>query len=280
MGFDDAFSEFADVRLLSKALGAAYNSEKFTQYYNQTQQSESKIALLIDADNAPASKMNAILCEVAKYGVANIRRAYGNWKSSGLKPWEDCLHEYAIRPVQQFDYTKGKNATDAAMIIDAMDLLYTQRLDAFAIVSSDCDFTPLVMRILTNGLKVYGFGEKKTPLPFVHACSTFLYLESITQTNDPEACKFAASVRKSGQELKRDTKLINLLRSAISSTEDDNGWSSLSTIGSHIRNQASFESRNYGYAKLSGLFEAIDLFEVKRKNNTIYVRNKQKNKSK
>ena len=139
------------------------------------QQSESKIALLIDADNAPASKIEAILSEIAKYGVANVRRAYGNWKSQNIKSWEECLHEYAIRPVQQFDYTKGKNATDAAMIIDAMDLLYTQQLDAFAIVSSDSDFTPLVMRILTNGLKVYGFGETKTPLPFVRACSTFLY---------------------------------------------------------------------------------------------------------
>src|SRR5690348_5247530 len=131
------------------------------------QQSESNIALLIDADNAPASKIVAILSVIAKYGVANIRRAYGNWKSPSLKSWEECLHEYAIRPIQQFDYTKGKNATDAALIIDAMDLLYTQRLDAFAIVSSDSDFTPLVMRILTSGLKVYGFGEKKTSLPFV-----------------------------------------------------------------------------------------------------------------
>ncbi|KST63437.1 hypothetical protein BC008_13165 [Mastigocoleus testarum BC008] len=240
------------------------------------QQSKLKIALLIDADNAPASRINAILSEIAKYGVANVRRAYGNWKSSGLKPWENCLHEYAIRPVQQFDYTKGKNATDAAMIIDAMDLLYTQDLDAFAIVSSDCDFTPLVMRILTNGLKVYGFGEKKTPSPFVHACSTFLYLESITQNIDSEESKAAATVKKTGQELKQDSQLMNLLRSAVSSTEDDNGWSSLSAIGSHIRNQASFESRNYGYDKLSGLFEAIDLFEIKRSNKTIYVRNKQK----
>ena len=280
MGFDEAFSEVSDVRVLSKIFGAAYDSEQFKQYYNETQQSELKIALLIDADNAPASKINAILSEIAKYGVANIRRAYGNWKSSCLKPWEDCLHEYAIRPVQQFDYTKGKNATDAAMIIDAMDLLYTQHLDAFAIVSSDCDFTPLVMRILTNGLKVYGFGEKKTPSPFVRACSTFLYLESITQTTDSEASKVAGSVRKTGQELKQDSQLMNLLRGAVSSNEDDNGWSSLSAIGSHIRNQASFDSRNYGYAKLSGLFEAIDLFEIQRKNKTIYVRRKRKNKGK
>lgn len=243
------------------------------------QQSESKIALLIDADNAPASKIDAILSEIAKYGVANIRKAYGNWKNPTLKGWEECLHEYAIHPVQQFDYTKGKNATDAALIIDAMDLLYTQRLDAFAIVTSDCDFTPLVMRILTNGLKVYGFGEKKTPLPFVYACSTFLYLETIDQAVDPETSKVAASVKKTGKELKQDTKLMNLLRGAVSSTQDDDGWSSLAEVGAHIANQASFDPRNYGYAKLSGLFEAIDLFEIQRKNKAIFVRSKQKNNS-
>jgi uncharacterized LabA/DUF88 family protein len=243
------------------------------------QQSESKIALLIDADNAPASKIDAILSEIAKYGVANIRKAYGNWKNPTLKGWEDCLHEYAIHPVQQFDYTKGKNATDAALIIDAMDLLYTQKLDAFAIVSSDCDFTPLVMRILTNGLKVYGFGEKKTPLPFVYACSTFLYLETIDQAVDPETSKVAASVKKTGKELKQDTKLMNLLRGAVSSTQDDDGWSSLAEVGAHIANQASFDPRNYGYAKLSGVFEAIDLFEIQRKNKVVYVRSKQKNTS-
>ena len=242
------------------------------------QQSESKIALLIDADNAPASKIEAIVSEVAKYGVANIRRAYGNWTSPSLKLWEDCLHEYAIRPVQQFDYTKGKNATDAAMIIDAMDLLYTQHLDAFALVSSDCDFTPLVMRILTNGLKVYGFGETKTPLPFVYACSTFLYLESLDQTsNSEETSKTSSSVKKAGKELKQDTKLISLLRGAVSSTLDDDGWSNLAEIGGHIANQASFDPRNYGYAKLSGLFEAIDLFEIQRRNKAVFVRSKQKN---
>jgi uncharacterized protein (TIGR00288 family) len=242
------------------------------------QQSESKIALLIDADNAPASKIEATVSEIAKYGVANIRKAYGNWKSPTLKAWEECLHEYAIRPVQQFDYTKGKNATDAAMIIDAMDLLYTQQLDAFAIVSSDCDFTPLVMRILTNGLKVYGFGEKKTPSPFVHACSKFLYLETIDQAiTSEDASKISISVRKTGRELKQDTKFINLLRGAVSNTLNDDGWSSLSEIGGHISNQTSFDPRNYGYAKLSGLFEAVDLFEVQRRNKAIYVRIKLKN---
>jgi uncharacterized protein (TIGR00288 family) len=245
------------------------------------QQSESKIALLIDADNAPASKIEAILSEIAKYGVANVRRAYGNWKSQNIKSWEECLHEYAIRPVQQFDYTKGKNATDAAMIIDAMDLLYTQQLDAFAIVSSDSDFTPLVMRILTNGLKVYGFGETKTPLPFVRACSTFLYLETIDRAinvdiNVGENIKVSTNLKKTSQELKQDTKLISLLKGAVSSTADDDDWSNLADVGGHITNQASFDSRNYGYTKLYSLFEAIDLFEIQRKGTVVYVRNKQK----
>ena len=241
------------------------------------QSSESKIALLIDADNAPASKIDAILSEIAKYGVANIRKAYGNWKNPNLKGWEACLHEYAIHPVQQFDYTKGKNATDAALIIDAMDLLYTQKLDGFAIVSSDCDFTPLVMRILTSGLKVYGFGEKKTPLPFVYACSKFLYLETIDQAIDPETSKVPDPVKKTGQELKQDTKLMNLLRGAVSRTQDDDGWSSLAEVGAHIANQASFDPRNYGYAKLSGIFDVIDLFELQRKNKVVYVRSKRRN---
>lgn len=243
------------------------------------QQSESKIALLIDADNAPASRIDAIVSEIAKYGVANIRRAYGNWKSPLLKAWEDNLHEFAIRPIQQFEYTKGKNATDAALIIDAMDLLYTQTLDAFAIVSSDCDFTPLVMRILTNGLKVYGFGEKKTPLPFVYACSTFLYLETLGQDIESEASKEIGSAKKTTKELKQDTKLVNLLRLAVASTQEDDGWSSLSLIGANIANQASFDPRNYGYAKLSTLFEAVDLFDIQRRNSHVYVKDRRKSKN-
>ena len=140
---------------------------------------EKRIALLIDADNAPAGKIDLVLAEVARHGVANVRRAYGNWKSSNLKGWEAVLHEYAIRPIQQFAYSSGKNASDMAMVIDAMDLLYARNLDGFAIVSSDADFTPLVMRLLTDGMKVYGFGEKKTPSPFVNACSKFTYVEAL-----------------------------------------------------------------------------------------------------
>jgi uncharacterized LabA/DUF88 family protein len=236
--------------------------------------SEAKIALLIDADNAPAAKIEAILAEIAKYGVANTRRAYGNWKNPNLKPWEDNLHEFAIRPVQQFDLTKGKNATDAALIIDAMDLLYTRNLDGFAIVTSDCDFTPLVMRILTDGLKVYGFGEKKTPKPFVYACSTFLYLENLGQDADVGATKTADSVKKTTKELKQDTKLVSLLRHAVTTAQDEDGWSNLAVVGVHVSNQASFDSRNYGYAKLSTLVEATDLFETQRRQNGVYVKDK------
>ncbi len=243
------------------------------------QQSESNIALLIDADNAPASKIEAILAEIAKYGVANIRRAYGNWKSPYLEPWERNLHEFAIRPVQQFDLTKGKNATDAALIIDAMDLLYTQKLDAFAIVTSDCDFTPLVMRILTSGLKVYGFGEKKTPKPFVYACSTFLYLENLGEEDEMNQTKSGEGVKKTTKFLKQDTKLVNLLRRAVVTAQEDDGWSSLAAVGTHITNQASFDPRNYGYAKLSTLFEATDLFDIQRRKNMIYVKDKRDNKS-
>jgi len=250
---------------------------------------ESRIALLIDADNSPAGKIDEILDELAKEGVINIRRAYGDWKSPHLKAWEAVLHEYAIQPMQQFAYTKGKNATDSAMIIDAMDLLYTKQLDGFCIVSSDSDFTPLVMRIRANGLKVFGFGEKKTPSPFVNACSRFLYLENLGTPAEsdvkamavadngsaaPPAPKTVAA-KLSAKELKSDTRLVSLLRKAIEAAADDEGWANLSGVGSHISKQASFDSRNYGYAKLKDLYQGIGLFDMQTKNKVVYVRDKQ-----
>ncbi|THF58124.1 NYN domain-containing protein [Pseudothauera rhizosphaerae] len=236
---------------------------------------EARIALLIDADNCPAAKIEVILDELAKYGVTNVRRAYGNWKSSGLKSWEEVLHEYAIQPIQQFAYTKGKNATDSAMIIDAMDLLYTQKLDGFGIASSDSDFTPLVMRIRANGLKVYGFGEKKTPMPFVNACSRFLYLETLGEPARTEEGAAAAGVqKKSAKELKGDTRLVTLLRNAVEACLEDDGWASLSALGSHISNQASFDPRNYGYKKLGDLIEATGLFESERRGSHLFLRDK------
>ena len=244
---------------------------------------EKRIALLIDADNAPASKIEEVLAEVARHGVANVRRAYGNWKSPSLKGWEAVLHEYAIRPIQQFAYSRGKNASDMAMVIDAMDLLYARNLDGFAIVSSDADFTPLVMRLLTDGVKVYGFGEKKTPDPFVNACSKFTYLEALGQAHvsAPEAHDESSVVagdssearpRKTGAEMRSDTRLVNLLRRAVASAEGEDGWSHLGPVGSQIGNQASFDPRNYGYGKLSDLLAAIGLFEMKKDGKSSYVR--------
>lgn len=259
-------------------------------------ESQKRIAVLIDADNAPASKIDVILSELAKYGVANIRRAYGNWKSPGLKRWEDVLHDYAIRPMQQFDYTKGKNATDAAMIIDAMDLLYEHELDGFGIVSSDSDFTPLVMRLRTSGAEVYGFGEQKTPKPFVNACSKFLFLENLGQQEELEpiasakktdrpaktsaqATTMATSTKKDTAALKQDTRLVTLLRNAVEAAAGDDGWSNMSAVGTQIGNQASFDSRNYGYGKLGDLIKATELFEINMRGTVMHVRDKRAAKS-
>ena len=257
---------------------------------------QARIALLIDADNSPASKIDVILAELAKVGVTNIRRAYGNWKKDGLKGWEAVLHEYAIRPVQQFDYSKGKNATDMGMVIEAMDLLYTDQPEAFGIVSSDSDFTPLVMHLKAKGAQVFGFGAKKTPLPFVNACSRFLYLENLGQpvaAEEPRATKTAKSkpaAKGSGSNsssngetaptrldtaaLKQDARLVALLRNAVESAAGEDGWSALGRVGQQIGNQASFDPRNYGYRKLIDLIEATQLFEVEKRETHLYLRDR------
>lgn len=237
------------------------------------QQPKPKIALLIDADNAPASRINTILSEVGKYGVVTVRRAYGNWSKESLKPWVSCLPAYAIHPMQQFDYTKGKNASDVALAIDAMELLYTQPIDAFAIVSSDSDFTPLVVRILNSDKKVYGFGERKALLSFVSACSNFFYLEAAKEETKKTA-KTKVSDRPDGQLLKQDTKLIQLLRSAITSVQETDGWAAMSQVGAQVKKQPEFSLSRYGYKSISRLFKAIDLFETRQQTKGLYVRQK------
>ncbi|MBU2878125.1 MULTISPECIES: NYN domain-containing protein [Aliiglaciecola] len=233
---------------------------------------QDKIALFIDADNAPAAKIGIILSELARYGVVNIRKAYGNWKSPNIKPWEDVLHEFAIQPIQQFDLTKGKNATDIALVIDAMDILYTKDVDTICLVSSDCDFTPLVTRALADGKFVIGFGERKAPTAFVNSCSKFLYLDEEPVDEKP--------IPHRKPSIKSDTKLMNMLRQAIEASEDDDGWANLGAIGKHIANHASFDQRNFGFKKLSDLFAAIDLFEVIQKNGSgTYVRDLRKMKT-
>lgn len=227
------------------------------------------IALLIDADNAPAGKIDFILSELAAHGVVNIRRAYGNWTKSDLAGWVGVLHENSIQPIQSFDLVKGKNATDMALVIDAMDLLYTKKVNTFCLVSSDCDFTPLIQRLRADGKEVFGFGQQKTPGPFIAACSRFIFLE------EPKPAKPAASKAKPGQaktepglqtgtNLKGNTRLINTLRNAVSASADDEGWASLSNIANRINNEGPFDHRTYGFKKLVDLFDAIDLFEVKR----------------
>jgi uncharacterized LabA/DUF88 family protein len=223
-----------------------------------------RVALLIDADNSPAAKIGVILNELSTFGESNIRRAYGNWKKNELKGWEEVLHEHAIRPMQQFDYTKGKNASDMAMIIDALDLLYTDRPDAFGIVSSDADFTPLVMHLRAKGAAVYGFGSRKTPEPFVNACSRFLILDEL-RSGARDAESDAAPTQRlklTPAELRKDTKLVNLLLNAVEAAEDDDGWARVNAVGNQIANQASFDSRNYGYSTLTKLLAATGLFEM------------------
>lgn len=237
-----------------------------------------RIALLIDADNVSHSKIPAMLAELSKYGTANIRRAYGNWASDSLKGWKDKLHDFAIRPIQQFNYSTGKNATDIALVIDAMELLYTQKLDAFCLASSDADFTPLVMQLRANGHEVYGFGERKTPSPFVNACTTFLYLDNLEGVDAPvapaepavtkppktkESAKAGAPAAKAlNKKLAQDTKLVTILRGAVEASARDDGWASMSAAGSAVKRQAPIDPRNYGAKNFPALFEATGLFEI------------------
>jgi uncharacterized LabA/DUF88 family protein len=228
-----------------------------------------RLAVLIDADNAQPSITEALLAEVAKYGTAHVKRAYGDWTGTNLKGWKDQLLAQSIQPIQQFAYTKGKNSTDAAMVIDAMDLLYSGRFDGFCIVSSDSDFTRLAARLRESGLTVYGFGERKTPKPFVAACDKFIYIENLRFADDPAADTEAKPARRApatAAQLKADTALVNLLRNAVEAASDDDGWAPLSAVGNIITNQRpDFDSRSYGYAKLSDVIKATTLFTVERR---------------
>lgn len=236
-----------------------------------------KLAVLIDADNAQPSIVDALIAEIANYGVASVKRIYGDWTAPSLKGWKEVLLDHSIQPMQQFAYTKGKNATDSAMIIDAMDLLYADNFDGFCIVSSDSDFTKLASRIREAGLMVYGFGERKTPSSFVSACDKFIYTEVLRATDDDDA----ELTKKSTIELKQDTKLVSALRKAVDASSDESGWAELGSVGSHVANQSSnFDPRNYGYEKLGELVKAVKLFEIEQRpigngrSNAVYVRAK------
>jgi uncharacterized LabA/DUF88 family protein len=238
-----------------------------------------RLAVLIDADNAQPSIIEGLLAEIAKYGTASVKRVYGDWTTPYLRSWKEVLLLYSIQPIQQFRYTVGKNSTDAAMIIDAMDLLYTNKFDGFCIVSSDSDYTKLASRIREAGLVVYGFGEKKTPEPFVSACDKFIYTEVLASKEDDSL----PIKRKSTNELKQDTKLVNLLRNAVEASSDESGWSHLAPVGSNIAKQApDFDPRNYGYSKLGELVAATRLFEIEERpvgdghSKSVYIKDKRK----
>jgi uncharacterized LabA/DUF88 family protein len=210
------------------------------------------LAVLIDAENAQAAVIAQILSEVAKYGTATIRRAYGDWTTPNLGRWKETLHVHAVQPIQQFRYTTGKNATDSALIIDAMDILHGGKVDGFAIVSSDSDFTRLATRIREAGLAVYGFGEKKTPQPFVAACDKFIYTEILDKADG-----------KAKPKPKSDPKLVAELKTAVTAAAQEDGWAFLGAVGSYLnKNDPAFDSRNYGYKKLRDLVHAQSCLEI------------------
>lgn len=235
---------------------------------------EKKLAVLIDADNASADIIAPLLAEIAKYGIASVKRIYGDW-SSGLSKWKEALLPHAIIPVQQFAYTKGKNATDMALVIDAMDLLYSKTFDGFCIVSSDSDFTRLASRIRENGVTVYGFGEKKTPESFRKACDTFIYTENLLAA--ARAANAEETVAQTTTELKHTEQPANaeeIIYRAIKETADDNGWVQLGSLRSYIgKTNPDFDHRSYGFGKFSDLVRTLPKIDIKTiGNTTIYIR--------
>ncbi|MEJ0086428.1 MAG: NYN domain-containing protein [Pseudomonadota bacterium] len=231
------------------------------------QESSGTLAILIDADNASPAIVKGLVDEVAKLGRATVRRIYGDWTTPNLGSWKEALLEHSIQPIQQFAYTKGKNATDSSLIIDAMDLLYAGNLDGFCIVSSDSDFTRLASRLKESGRRVYGFGEKKTPRPFVAACDRFIYTEIFTSVEGQ------APRRQSAAELDRNQRFIDLVGGAVDDASEDSGWAHLSAVGGILnKKEPDFDSRNYGYSKLSDLLEASNHFELRRQDKVVSVR--------
>lgn len=231
------------------------------------EEASAALAILIDADNANPAIVKGLIDEVAKFGRATVRRIYGDWTTPNLGKWKESLLEHSIQPIQQFAYTKGKNATDSTMIIDAMDLLYAGNVDGFCLVSSDSDFTRLASRLKESGKRVYGFGEKKTPRPFVAACDRFIYTEVFTRVEGQ------APQRKASSELDRDRAFLELVGGAVEDASDETGWANLGAVGSILtKKEPDFDSRNYGYGKLSDLLDASKHFEVKRQDKIIAVR--------
>lgn len=241
-----------------------------------------KLAVLIDGDNISSTYVKEMMEEIAKYGNPTIKRIYGDWTSPKLANWKIVLLENAITPIQQYGYTTGKNATDSAMIIDAMDILYSEKVNGFCLVSSDSDFTRLATRLREAGMSVFGIGEKKTPEPFIVACDKFIYLEILkNQSREIESDSDKnKSVQKSDVD-KITPKVIKLIATTISDLADEEGWAYLGDVGNLLqKKQPNFDPRNYGFQKLTPLIKSIPVFEIEQRESTkgrfklIYVRNK------
>jgi uncharacterized LabA/DUF88 family protein len=241
----------------------------------------SNLAVLTDGDNIPSAHVKEMMEEIAKYGNPTIKRIYGDWTNPHLTKWKNLLLQNAITPIQQYAYTTGKNATDSAMIIDAMDILYSEKVNGFCLVSSDSDFTKLATRLREAGMQVIGIGEKKTPTPFIVACDKFIYVEILRkQSNKKEDINAKNKTEESIDEI--TPKVIKLLSSTITDSSDEDGWAFLGDVGSLIqKKQPNFDSRNYGFEKLTPLINSIGNFEIeqrenpKSKNKLIYVKNKE-----
>ena len=225
------------------------------------EKSELNLAVLIDADNIPYSNIKGMLDEIAKFGIPSIKRIYGDWTKNTVAGWKPALLEHAITPVQQYSYTTGKNATDSAMIIDAMDILHNQKVDGFCIVSSDSDFTRLAIRLRESGMLVIGIGEKKTPNPFIVACDKFIYIEIIGASESPKKLEKTTTAHVAASKIKLDSidgNIIKLLKSSVEDIADDDGWAALASVGALInKKKPDFDPRNYGFSKLTPLIKSL-----------------------
>lgn len=245
------------------------------------------LAVLIDGDNIPSAYVKEMMEEIAKYGNPTIKRIYGDWTNPRLGKWKSILLENAITPIQQYGYTQGKNATDSAMIIDAMDILYSGKVNGFCIVSSDSDFTRLATRLREAGMQVFGIGEKKTPNPFIVACDKFIYIEILKTRSEEDTADTDQKKTKSKSSVDKITaKDLRLISSTIDDVADDDGWAFLGDVGSLLqKKQPNFDSRNYGFQKLTPLFQSINAIDVERREDSkgrkklIYVKMKERKRS-
>lgn len=251
-------------------------------------QRDIRLAVLIDADNVPYSNVKGVMEEIAKYGTPTFKRIYGDWTKPTVSGWKGVLLENAITPIQQYSYTQGKNSSDSALIIDAMDILYSGRVDGFCIISSDSDFTRLALRLREAGMKVIGIGQKKTPNPFIAACDKFIYMEIIpqfgeaeTEPTTPEKARPSKQTPKPTIE-KLNKETLKLITTTINDLADENGWAFLGDVGNLLlKKQPNFDPRNYGFQKLSPLIKSLPQFEIDNRQTDkagiklVYIRKKE-----